>query len=351
MDAVGLLRDLVRTPSESGHEGAVLERLFVAFRELGLRPVRSGRNLYSLSGEEGPLLLLVSHVDTVPAGEGWTRAPYDGEIEGGRLYGRGSNDAKGSVVAMAFGVARAVRRGGLRGRVCLAAVSEEETTGAGIRELLGTIPRPDAAVVGEPTRLEPAVAQKGLLVLELTAEGRSAHVAWGEGVNAIERAARDVLALSALSFEREHPLLGFPSVQVTGIQGGTRHNVVPARCRMVVDVRTTPAYTDAEILDRIAATVGSSIEVRSRRLPPVETDPRHPIVQAALAARPGSRIFGSPTLSDWVALVGVPTVKVGPGDSRRSHMADEYLEIGELEEGIAFYERLVRGYLGESEGR
>lgn len=350
MEPAALLRELVRTPSESGHEDAVVERLFVALRQLDLPARRRGRNIYCLSGERGPLLLLVSHSDTVPAGEGWTRDPYGGELEGGRIYGRGANDAKGVLVAMLVGASRALRAGAVRGRLCVAAVFEEETTGRGIRELLRELPAPDAAVVGEPTGLEPAIAQKGLLVLELTARGRSAHVAWGEGVNAIARAARDAAALFEMTFDREHPLLGFPTVQVTEIHGGSRHNVVPASCRLVVDVRTTPAYTDEEILRLIRSRIGSDLEVRSRRLPPVETDPRHAVVQAALAARPGARPFGSPTLSDWVALGGLPAVKVGPGDSRRSHTADEYLEVQELEEGIAFYERLVGCYFERCAG-
>lgn len=344
MNVVDLLRDLVRIPSESGHEDAVVDRVSDAFVELGWRPVRSGRNVHMTLGDHGPLLLLNSHTDTVPVGENWTHPPHGAELVDGRIYGRGSNDAKGCLSAMIVGAARAFAEQPPRGRVCLAATCEEEISGHGLESLIRELPRPDAAVVGEPTGLEPAIAQKGLLILTLTAPGRSAHVAWGEGDNAISRAARDIRALEALTFDRIHPMLGRTYLHVTTIQGGTRHNVIPDRCQFVADIRTTPSYAPEEITDLVRRTIESQVEVRSQRLQSVDTDPAHPIVQAALAARPGSVPFGSPTLSDWVFLKGVPCVKVGPGDSHRSHTPDEYVEVRELEAGAAFYERLIRAY-------
>ncbi|MBI4371532.1 MAG: M20/M25/M40 family metallo-hydrolase [Elusimicrobia bacterium] len=345
MKASDLLQELVRIPSPSGREEAVVERLESVFRELGWTPVRRGRNLYAdLDGGDGPLLLLNSHTDTVPVGEGWTRDPLGGEIAGSRLYGRGANDAKGCLAAMILGAARAFSRDAPRGRVCLAATCEEETSGQGLEVLLPELPRPDAAVIGEPTGLAPAVAQKGLIVLEITSKGRSAHAAWGGGVNAVEAAARDVLALSRLKFEREHAALGKATLCVTQIRGGERHNVVPDRCVMVLDIRTTPVYAPGEIVARVRESVEGDVSVRSQRLGAVETDAAHPVVQAALAANPGAKPYGSPTLSDWVFLKGVPAVKAGPGDSHRSHTPDEYLEVKELEDGVGFYERLIRGY-------
>jgi acetylornithine deacetylase len=267
-----------------------------------------------------------------------------GAVVDGKIYGRGSNDAKGCLTAMILGAARAFGQRAPRGSVCIAATCEEEINGQGLAKLISELPKPDAAVVGEPTGLQPAVAQKGLIVLEITAKGRSAHVAWGGGVNAIEIAAKDVVALSGLKFERWHSVLGKTSLSVAQIQGGTRHNVIPDRCKIVVDIRTTPSYTPEEIIGQVKKAVKGEVLVRSQRLQAVATDEAHPIVRAALAANPGSKPWGSPGLSDWVFLKETPTVKVGPGDSRRSHAPDEYMEVKELEAGVVFYERLIRNY-------
>ena len=343
--SVELLQDLVRLPSPSGKEEAVVARLDSAFRELGWKPVVSGRNITTtLDGGEGPLLLLNSHTDTVPVGEEWTKDPLAANIEDGRIYGRGTNDAKGCLVAMILGAAAAFKSRAPKGRVLIAASCEEEVLGQGLETLLPTLPRPDAAVVGEPTGLQPAVAQKGLIVLEITAAGRAAHAAHGGGVNAIACAARDVLALSELTFDRAHAALGRPSLNVTQISGGARHNVIPDRCKIVVDIRTTPEYAVEEIIARVRETAKGEVFVRSSRLGSVETNPNHPIVKAALASNNRSKPYGSATLSDWVFLKGVPTVKVGPGDTLRSHTPDEYLEVAELEAGVLFYERLIRNY-------
>ncbi|MDX6770632.1 MAG: M20/M25/M40 family metallo-hydrolase [Elusimicrobiota bacterium] len=350
MNATSLLQDLVRLPSESGKEDAVVARLADAMGALGLEPAVSGRNLTAmLDGGEGPLLLLNSHTDTVPVGQGWTRDPLAAEVVDGKLYGRGSNDAKGCVTAMLLGAAAAFKTKAPKGRVLLAFTCEEEVLGQGLEKLLPSLPRPDAAVVGEPTGLSPAIAQKGLLLLEITAAGRSAHAAWGGGVNAVVAAARDVLALARLSVPGEHPALGRTSLNVTQISGGSRHNVIPDSCKLVLDVRTVPTVSPEEIVALVRRSVEGQVAVRSDRLGSVETDPAHPIVKAALAANPAGKTYGSPTLSDWVFLRGIPTVKAGPGDSTRSHTPDEYLEVAELEAGVAFYENLIRRYFEASE--
>lgn len=315
------------------------------FRDLGWTPVRAGRNLHCFLGEGEKLLLLNSHTDTVPVGEGWTKPPLEAVLEDGKIYGRGANDAKGCVAAMLSGAYAAYKKDAPKGRVCLAFTCEEETSGQGLEVLLKDLPRPDAAVVGEPTGLQPAVAQKGLLLLTVTAKGRSAHAAHGGGVNAVEKAAKDVLALTGLSFEREHAALGRPTVAVTQIRGGERHNVIPDLCTLTLDIRTTPSYAASELVELVRSRVGGEVSVRSERLTAVDTDPSHPIVRACLKANPGSKPYGSPTVSDWVFLKGVPTVKVGPGDSRRSHTPDEYVEVAEVEKGAAFYEALIRSYL------
>ena len=205
MNAVELLREVIRIPSESKQEDAVVARLESAMLELGLAPKKTGRNLTAtLDGGHGPLLLLNSHTDTVPVGQGWTRAPLRADIEEGKIYGRGSNDAKGCLIAMILGAQKAFASNAPKGKVLIAASCEEEVLGQGLEVLLPTLPRPDAAVVGEPTGLKAAVAQKGLLLLEIIAKGRSAHAAHGGGINAVEAAARDVLALSKLQIPSLH---------------------------------------------------------------------------------------------------------------------------------------------------
>lgn len=341
MKPLELLQELVSIPSESGREDEVVHRLAAVMVELGLTPQVKGRNLTALiDGGPGPLLLLNSHTDTVPLGEGWNYG--QATLQNGRLYGRGSNDAKGCVVSMLLGAVAAGKS--LKGKVMLAFTCEEEVLGKGLETLLPEIPKPDAAVVGEPTGLSPAVAQKGLLVLEIHAKGRSAHAAHGGGENAVIAAAEDALALSKLTFPETHPVLGKTSLHVTQISGGARHNVIPDLCKLVVDIRTTPALPPAEIIARVKKAIKSDVVVRSNRLSAVETDSAHAIVQAAMTANPASAPYGSPTLSDWVFLKGIPTVKAGPGDSKRSHTPDEYLEVGELEAGVAFYENLIRSY-------
>jgi acetylornithine deacetylase len=192
------------------------------------------------------------------------------------------------------------------------------------------------------------VAQKGLLLLNIISKGVSAHAAWGGGVNAVHAAAKDILALSAVCFDREHPVLGRLSLQVTQVEGGKRHNVIPDRCQLVVDIRTTPDYAPEEIVDMVRGVVKGDIEVRSKRLRSVATPLDHPIVRAALAANPNGKPFGSPTASDWAFLQDIPAVKAGPGDSRRSHTPDEFIEVQELEAGVGFYERLIRAYHQEN---
>ncbi|HAM35454.1 MAG TPA: peptidase M20 [Elusimicrobia bacterium] len=345
MNPVELLRELVRIASPTGQEEALVNRLQTLFGEMGWQARRQGRNLWTILGDQGPLLLFNSHTDTVPAGNGWSKDPLAAQLQDGRLYGRGANDAKGCLTAMILAAQRVFNAGPRpRGRLCLAATCEEEINGQGLQTLLPDLPRPDAAVVGEPTGLSPAIAQKGLIVLELTSRGRAAHAAWGGGSNAVETAARDILSLGALNWERDHPFLGRPSLNVTQIQGGLCHNMIPDSCRMVIDIRTTPSYRPEEIVSLVRGRVKSEVTVRSQRLEAVSTDPAEPIVRASLAARPQSQAFGSPTLSDWVFLKGIPAIKAGPGDSRRSHTPDEYIAVAELEEGVDFYEELMRRY-------
>ncbi len=349
MKAWELARELVKVPSASSREAEVASLLAEVMHGLGFNPIRVGGSLYGTAGNGTRALLLVSHLDTVPVGGSWTKPALEGLVQDDKLYGRGSNDAKGCLAAMVMGVAAVCNENPPDGRVFIAAAREEETTGAGIRELLAALPAFEAAVVGEPTGLRPAVAQKGLMLLTVTSRGRAAHAAWGGGENAVLASAKDALDLSGLTFDRSHPALGLPSLAVTQIRGGTSHNVIPDLCELTLDIRTTPSYDANEILDMIRKRIRGSVSVRSKRYEAVDTDPSHPVVKAALAANPAAEPFGSPTVSDWAFLKGTPAVKVGPGDSRRSHTADEYMTLPEIEAGARFYERLIRFYFGQSQ--
>lgn len=349
---VELLEELVRVPSPSGEEAAAVAFLAEWLAGRGLEPVVDGRNVWCAAGpQDGPTLLLCSHLDTVPVGDGWTRPPLAAAREGERIYGRGSNDAKGCVAAMATALADLVAAGALPGRVLLAATCEEETgRPGGLVDLLPRLPRFDAAVVGEPTGLVPVRAQKGMLVLEATAHGRQAHAARPEeGDNALVHAARAVLALDALRFERVHPELGAPTCVVTVLRGGERRNVIPGSCALSIDVRTTPDYSPAELRELIQVAAGPKVEVavRSERYLARATDPDDPIIAAALTATGAPRAVGSPTCSDWAFIAG-SAVKLGPGESPRSHQADEYVTVPELERGVAVYRALIEEWFARA---
>jgi acetylornithine deacetylase len=350
LDVVSLLEALVRCPSPSGDEQAVAALLVERLRAAGLAPETDGRNVWVGVGDarRGPTLLLLSHLDTVPVGDGWTRPPLTAHREGERIYGRGSNDAKGCVAAMA-GALLALDPARLPGRVLLAAVAEEETgRPGGCADLLPRLGRIDAAVVGEPTGLVPVAAQKGRMVLEVTLSGRQAHAARPEeGDNAAVRAARAVVALDGLRFERRHPELGPPTAQVTVLRAGERTNVIPGAASVTVDVRTTPDYTTAELVSKIAGACGHEARVRpisdgaAARATPT-TDPL-----MRLAAEVTGRVpVGSPTVSDWANLPAqLPAVKLGPGESPRSHTPDEYVTTAELQRGVEVYRALAERWL------
>jgi acetylornithine deacetylase len=313
---------------------------------IGADIVRADRNLAAVrdSGVPGPTLLLLSHLDTVPATAAWTRDPWSPTVEGGRMYGLGANDAKGCCVAMAHAFAAARPK---RGRLVLATVCEEEVGRGGLEVFLPSLPPPDHAIVGEPTGLEICVAQNGLLILDLVAHGRAGHAARPHlADNAIYTAARDILALEALTLDRIHPVAGRTTHAVTVVHGGERHNVIPDRVTFTLDLRTTPAYTHAELVEQIRSAVRAEVTVRSDRFRPVETPVDAPVLAAARRARPEAKVFASPTLSDWAHLVGIPAIKWGPGLSEVSHTADEWVELAMIEAAIGCYGRVVDELLG-----
>lgn len=346
MKASELLSDLVKIASPSGEEAAVAAFLADWLRAHGLPAKLEGRNVHFALGDGPRTLLLCSHLDTVPIGDGWTKPPLDALREGDKLWGRGSNDAKASVTAMAHALVGLEPPPG--SRIVFAATCEEETgKPGGLPDLLPSLGKIDAAIVGEPTGLHPVIAQKGLLALEAVIAGKQAHAARPEeGENAIERTAEAVLALRALRFERVHSVLGAPTAVPTVIKGGDRRNTIPARVELSIDVRTTPSYEPSELTEIVRRTLGqhATVTVRSERIRAVDTDPAHPIVQAAIEATDGARTRGSPTVSDWAFLRGTPAVKLGPGESKRSHTADEFVLESELERGVLVYRRLLDAF-------
>jgi acetylornithine deacetylase len=353
-EVLRLLHDLVAIPSVSGDEGAVCAFLAGWLRDRGLAVRVDDRNLEARVGT-GPALLWSSHVDVVPPGAGWSGDPFVPRYTGDRMIGRGCNDAKGCIAAMACALVALHRDPPAHGQVVFAATCEEERGRDGLERFLPSLGPLDAALVGEPTGLQPAVAQNGLLILELTARGKAGHAARPKlAINAVDLAARDVVALHGLVWSPEDPFVGPMTLQVTQIEGGTAHNVVPGECRMVVDVRTVPQIPPDLVVERVRATVRSEVRVRSDRLAPVKTPEGAAILAAILAVLPDAVPFGSPTLSDWAHLKGIPAVKIGPGRSEVSHTVDEWVELPMVERGAAVYEAVARrwcaGLGGAAEG-
>ncbi len=343
-----LHRDLVSIPSPSGGEEKAAAFLAARLSTAGAEVRRIGRNVCAMAGS-GPVLLLDSHIDTVPAGPGWSRPPLPAVVESGRVTGLGANDAKGPVAALVGAFLR-LRREPPPLRIVLALVCDEETGGEGTETVMPWLAEqgltPEAAIVGEPTNLDIAVAQKGLLILEIRAAGRPVHAAHARrlgAANAIRELCRDVLALESLGFP-EDSLLGPVTVEPTVIAGGSERNRTPAEAAVTLDIRSNPREDHDVLIARVRAAVAGDVRVASRRLEPRAVDPSHPLVAAARRARPAARLFGSPTLSDWVHLGPVPAIKVGPGRSERSHAPDEFVLEEEILDGAHFYEATVRAY-------
>ncbi len=347
-DAIDLLRELVRTPSFSRQESGTADIIAGWMSDKEIEDVRRrGNNVWVKNlhfDPTKPTILLCSHHDTVRPSAAWTRDPFDAAAENGRLYGLGSNDAGASSVSMAAAFRRFYDRTDLKYNLILALVAEEEISGpGGVRSILpelglGDDPA-DFAIVGEPTGMQLAIAERGLLVLDCVAKGRAGHAARNEGDNAIYRAIKDIEWFRDYRFPCKSPLFGEVKMSVTIISAGTTHNVVPAECRFTVDCRVSERYTNEEVLEIVRGHVASEVTPRSLHLRSSSIDPSHPVVQAGIAL--GLSTYGSPTTSDQVALTAVPSVKVGPGRSERSHTADEYVELIEIEQGIGTYIELL----------
>ena len=337
-----LHRTIVEIPSVSGDEAHLADHLDRVLRARGAETRRFGGNLVAMRGS-GPVICLYSHLDTVPPCPGWTRPPHRAVVEDGRVYGLGANDAKASVAAM---VAAFLRSEG--GSVLLALTVEEETGGRGAEELVPALRRsgltPSAVLVGEPTGLDAAIGQKGLLILELIAQGDACHAANARALgarNAIRSLARDLVAVEGVDLGPADPLLGPVTMEPTVVRGGTARNAVPAEASCVLDVRINPGTDAAALIRTLRGAVGGEVKLLSDRLRPRGIDPAHPLVDAVRRARPEARLIGSSGLSDLVFFEGIPGVKIGPGRTERSHTPDEFVLESEILEGARFYERAV----------
>lgn len=346
------LGKLVAIQSVSGEEDAIAAAVSAELQEAGLPVHRQDHNVWCEIGDGSrPRLLLNSHLDTVPPAAGWSGDPWSLRSVDGRLVGLGANDAKGCVSALIEAILAVKRRidsgQRLNGTVVLALTAEEETGGQELNTILERIGPLDAAIVGEPTGLVPMVAQRGLLVLRGVAHGRSGHPANTPPEspdNAIFAAARDLNRLAEFDWGPAHPLLGRSHAHVTMMRGGVARNVVPDACEFYLDVRTTPGESHAELCERLRRHLESELHVHSDRLVPIQTDVHERIVEAVTRAVPGASPSGSAAVSDMAFLSGIPSVKIGPGDSKRSHTPDEYLLPSELEQGALAYERIVWNY-------
>ena len=341
-----LLSTLISIPAISREETQKADALEQYMLEQGLAPQREVNNIWCVGKTflpTRPTVLLNAHIDTVKPVSGWQRPPHVPTLEGDRLYGLGTNDCGGGLVALLFAFMHlnGIDEGQLPYNLVYLASAEEEVSGRnGVERALPLLPPIDVAIVGEPTGMHPAIAEKGLMVLDCTAHGVSGHAARNEGVNAIYQALPDIEWLRNYQFEKVSPLLGPVKLSVTQINAGTQHNVVPDACTFVVDVRTNECYSNLEILEEIQAHLQCKAQARSTRLNSSRIDADHPLIQRCI--RMGRVPFGSPTLSDQ-ALMSFPSFKLGPGNSSRSHTADEYICVSELEEALQFYLDLLRG--------
>lgn len=342
---IELLEALIKTPSFSREEKTTADLLENFLLSHKLHPRRTGNNIWIKSSqwdEDKPVLLLNSHHDTVKPVAGWTKDPFGANWAGDTLYGLGSNDAGGALIALLTAFLLLEKEETLQCNLILALTAEEEISGAGgISSILPHLGRIDCGIVGEPTRMHAAIAERGLVVIDGEAIGSAGHAARDEGINALYIALDDIQRLRSYKFDRESELLGPAKISITQIQAGHQHNVVPDRCSFVVDVRVNECYSLQEILSELQSICHSRLTARSLRLNSSGIPADHPLVRAAKEL--AIPLFGSSTLSDQ-ALLHCPSIKIGPGDSARSHTADEYITKQEIREGIRTYLDLITTY-------
>ena len=345
-NAVALLRQMIQTPSFSKEEAGTAGLLAEFLQERGVEVHRKKNNVWAFNRHYNPAkptILLNSHHDTVKPNGAYTRDPFAATVEGDRLYGLGSNDAGASGVSLLAAFLHFYDRKDLKYNLCVAITAEEENSGHdGLECVIPELGPLEFAIVGEPTLMQLAIAERGLMVIDCTAHGKAGHAAREEGDNAIYKAMQDIEWFRTYRFPKVSDLFGAVKMSVTIISAGTQHNVVPAECRFTVDIRVTDRYTNEEVLEIIKEHVSCEVKARSTRLRPSSIRPDHPIVQAGLAL--GRTTYGSPTTSDQ-ALLDIPSLKLGVGDSARSHSADEFVHLSEIREGIELYIEMLKAVL------
>lgn len=342
-DAVNLLTQLIKTPSFSKEEDQTAGILCHFLQERDIAYSRVGNNVYALNkffDETKPTILLNSHHDTVKPNPKYSKDPFDPVVEDGKLFGLGSNDAGGCLVSLIAVFVHYYNQPGLKYNLIIAATAEEEISGTGgIEFTLPHLPAIDCAIVGEPTQMQMAVAERGLMVLDCTSHGKAGHAARNEGENALYKALKDIEWFQSYQFEKVSELLGASKMTVTVIETENKaHNVVPAVCKFVVDTRINELYSFEEVVELIRQHVQCEVKPRSTRLRSTSISLEHPLVKAGLELN--RTYYGSPTTSDK-ALMPFPSLKMGPGDSARSHTADEYIYVDEIKDGIELYISLL----------
>lgn len=342
-DAVQLLKKLIATPSVSRNEKDAADIMEQTIRSYGFEPQREANNLWIIDphyDESRPTLLLNAHIDTVKPVASWSRDPFSPDVEDGVLYGLGSNDCGGGLCSLLQIFRMLTEKPQSYNLIYLASAEEEVSGKDGITRALPLLPHIDLAIVGEPTGMNPAVAEKGLMVLDVIAHGKSGHAARNEGVNAIYEALDDMRWIRDYKFEKVSEFLGPTKMTLTVVNAGTQHNVIPDKCTMLVDIRTNEFYDNEEVYEFIRQHLKSEVKAHSFRLKSSRIDPDHPLIRKCVAM--GMKPFGSPTLSDQ-ALMHFPSFKLGPGESSRSHSANEFIRISEIRDAIAKYETLLDG--------
>ena len=342
-DAVQLLKKLIATPSVSRNEKDAADIMEQTIRSYGFEPQREANNLWIIDphyDESRPTLLLNAHIDTVKPVTSWSRDPFSPDVKDGVLYGLGSNDCGGGLCSLLQIFRMLTEKPQSYNLIYLASAEEEVSGKDGITRALPLLPHIDLAIVGEPTGMNPAVAEKGLMVLDVIAHGKSGHAARNEGVNAIYEALDDMRWIRDYKFEKVSEFLGPTKMTLTVVNAGTQHNVIPDKCTMLVDIRTNEFYDNEEVYEFIRQHLKSEVKAHSFRLKSSRIDPEHPLIRKCVAM--GMKPFGSPTLSDQ-ALMHFPSFKLGPGESSRSHSANEFIRISEIRDAIAKYETLLDG--------
>jgi acetylornithine deacetylase len=354
-EIIKLLQQLIAIQSFSKEEDKTADAIELFFKKQNIPTQRKGNNVWAKNAhytvDEGnpenigkglPTILLNSHHDTVKPVKAWTQDPFSPEIKDGKLFGLGSNDAGGALVSLIAVFCKFYNKK-LPYNLIIAATAEEEISGAnGVASILNDLGKINVGIVGEPTSMQMAVAEKGLMVIDGYAHGRAGHAAREEGINAIYVAMEDIETIRHFNFEKKSAFLGKVKLSVTQIEAGTQHNVVPDVCKFVIDVRSNECYTNEEIYEILQKNVKSELKPRSFRLNSSKIDQNHPLILRGHQL--GLTHYGSPTLSDQ-ALMPFDTLKIGPGDSARSHTADEFIYVKEIEEGIAVYEKLLENLI------